>query len=124
MSLSEKVWRSIGQGRAHPSDVLNILIELDNRKGQVGLWALENELRSSLPRLRPQSRLLAAAWLEATVLYRTTYYPESQLSRLFSRLVKADSGGRPDLPGQGISRSSGACSKAWAKASPGAPSPR
>ncbi len=90
MGMSEKVWRSIGQGRAHPSDVLNVLIELDNRKGQVGLWALENELRSSLPRLGPQNRLLAAAWLEATILYRTTYYPEGRLTKLFNRFVQAD----------------------------------
>ncbi|GIW25552.1 hypothetical protein [Meiothermus sp.] len=85
MNFSENVWKTIGRGTAHPSEVLNTLIELDNRKGQIGLWALENELREKMLLLRPSARPLAQAWLEATILYRTTYYPEGRLSRLFHR---------------------------------------
>ncbi|RDI95980.1 hypothetical protein DV704_03400 [Meiothermus sp. QL-1] len=85
MSSAEKVWRSIGRGRAHPSEVLNTLIELDNRQGAVGLYALERELGRALPRLRPSARPLAQAWLEAVVLYRQTYYPEARLARLLCR---------------------------------------
>lgn len=90
MNISEIVWRSVGRGSAHPSEVLNALIELDNRKGQIGLWALENELRAKMPLLRPTARPLAQAWLEATVLYRTTYYPEGRLSKLFHRFVQPE----------------------------------
>jgi len=52
MKTSEIVWRSVGRGTVHPNEVLNALIELDNRRGQIGLWALENELRAKIPRLR------------------------------------------------------------------------
>ncbi|MCX7600763.1 MAG: hypothetical protein N2Z75_02355 [Meiothermus sp.] len=90
MNINENVWKTIGRGAVHPSEVLNTLIELDNRKGQIGLWALENELREKMPLLRPSARLLAQAWLEATVQYRTTYYPETRLTRLWNRLVGAE----------------------------------
>jgi hypothetical protein len=66
--------------------VLNTLIELDNRRGQTGLWALENELRGQMPRLRPAAQVLAKAWLEAVVQYRATYYTETKLAKLFSQL--------------------------------------
>lgn len=56
MNISEIVWRPVGRGSAHPSEALNALIELDNRKGQIGLWALENELRAKMPLLRPTAR--------------------------------------------------------------------
>ncbi|GIW34643.1 hypothetical protein [Meiothermus sp.] len=95
MNINENVWRTIGRGTAHPSEVLNTLIELDNRKGQIGLWALENELREKMPLLRPVVQPLAQAWLEATILYRTTYYPEDRLSRLFHRFTQPE---RPHLP--------------------------
>ncbi|WP_337868744.1 hypothetical protein [Meiothermus sp.] len=85
MNNNEKVWKTIGRGTVHPSEVLNTLIELDNRKGQIGLWALENELREKMPLLRPTAQPLAKAWLEATIQYRTTYYPEGRLSKLFHR---------------------------------------
>lgn len=96
MNISENVWRTIGRGTVHPSEVLNTLIELDNRKGQIGLWALENELRQKLPLLRPMARPLAQAWLEATIQYRTTYYPETRLTRLWNRLVGADAQAKPE----------------------------
>jgi len=90
MQISEIVWRSVGRGTVHPNEVLNALIELDNRRGQIGLWALENELRAKIPLLRSTAQPLAKAWLEATVLYRTTYYPEGRLSRLFHRFVRPE----------------------------------
>ncbi|WP_299431751.1 hypothetical protein [uncultured Meiothermus sp.] len=90
MNNNENVWKTIGRGTVHPSEVLNTLIELDNRKGQIGLWALENELRGKIPLLRPMAQPLARAWLEATIQYRTTYYPEARLTRLWNRLVGAD----------------------------------
>ncbi|MCS7057781.1 MAG: hypothetical protein NZ849_06920 [Meiothermus sp.] len=86
MSCEERIWQSIGRGKVRPSEVLNALTELDNRKGPVGLYALEQELRRKIPYLRPTAQPLAQAWLEATVLYRETYYPESRLSRLFQLL--------------------------------------
>jgi hypothetical protein len=90
MNNNENVWKTIGRGTVHPSEVLNTLIELDNRKGQIGLWALENELRGKIPLLRPMAQPLARAWLEATIQYRTTYYPEARLTKLWNRLVGAD----------------------------------
>ncbi|RIH82885.1 hypothetical protein Mterra_02494 [Calidithermus terrae] len=90
MTANETVWRSLGQGKAHPSDVLNTLIEIDNRRGLVGLWGLESELRDALPRLRPQAQALAHAWLEALALYRASYYPEGRLSRLFNRFLNKE----------------------------------
>lgn len=88
MNINENVWKTIGRGSVHPSEVLNTLIELDNRKGQIGLWALENELREKMPLLRPMAQPLAQAWLEATIQYRITYYPEGRLSRLFHRFAQ------------------------------------
>jgi hypothetical protein len=90
MNISEIVWKSVGRGAVHPSEVLNVLIELDNRKGQIGLWALENELRAKIPLLRPTAQPLAKAWLEATIQYRMTYYPEGRLSRLFNRFSQPE----------------------------------
>lgn len=90
MNSNENIWRTIGRGTVHPSEVLNTLIELDNRKGQIGLWALENELRQKMPLLRPTAQPLAQAWLEATIQYRTTYYPEGRLTRLFNRFVQSE----------------------------------
>ena len=90
MNNNENIWRTIGRRTVHPSEVLNILIELDNRKGQIGLWALENELREKMPLLRPAALPLAKAWLEATVLYRTTYYPEGRLSKLLHRFLQPE----------------------------------
>jgi hypothetical protein len=95
MTKTEIVWRSLGQGKAHPSDVLNTLIEIDNRRGLVGLWALEAELRQALPRLRPQAQALAQAWLEALCLYRASYYPEGRLSKLFNRFLLKESQPEP-----------------------------
>ncbi|WP_277188290.1 hypothetical protein [Meiothermus ruber] len=43
-----------------------------------------------MPLLRPAARPLAQAWLEATVLYRTTFYSEGRLSRLFHRFVQPE----------------------------------
>lgn len=85
MTASEFVIKSLGQGKAHPADVLNTLIDLDNRRGQVGLWALENQLREQMPRLRPSAQALAQAWLEAVQLYRQTHYHQSTLAQLFAR---------------------------------------
>lgn len=90
MNSNENIWKTIGRRSVHPSEVLNALIELDNRKGQIGLWALENELREKMPLLRPAAQLIAKAWLEATVHYRATYYPEARLTKLWNRLVKAE----------------------------------
>lgn len=90
MNINENVWKTIGRGTVHPSEVLNTLIELDNRKGQVGLWALENELREQISRLRPASQTLAKAWLEATVQYRSTYYPETRLSKLWNHFARTE----------------------------------
>jgi hypothetical protein len=90
MNNNENIWKTIGRRTVHPTEVLNTLIELDNRKGQIGLWALENELRAKIPLLRPAAQPMARAWLEATIQYRTTYYPEARLTRLWNRLVGAD----------------------------------
>ena len=90
MTSTDTVWKTIGRGTVHPSEVLNTLIELDNSKGQIGLWALENELRCCLPKLRPNAQTLATAWLEALQQYRATYYPETNLSRMFSRFISKE----------------------------------
>lgn len=95
MNATDTVWRSLGRQKIHPGDVLNALIEIDNRRGQIGLWALENELREKLPRLRPVAQPLAQAWLGAIQLYRETYYPEDRLSKLFARLISNPSQALP-----------------------------
>ena len=93
MTITDTVWQTIGRGTVHPSEVLNTLIELDNRKGQIGLWSLENELRDKLPKLRPQAQPLAKAWLEATQQYRATYYAEGTLTKLWDRIT-----GKEEMP--------------------------
>jgi hypothetical protein len=88
MNATLNVWKSLGRNKAHPADVLNTLIEVDNHKGQIGLWALENQIRQQMPRLRPSAQCLAQAWLEAIAAYRATHYPEGPLSKLFSRFTR------------------------------------
>jgi hypothetical protein len=82
MTAFPSIWQTIGRGTAHPNEVLNLLIELDNRRGMLGLWDLENELRAGLPKLRPNSQAMATAWLEAVQEYRAAYYPEGNLIKL------------------------------------------
>jgi hypothetical protein len=84
MSSVDFVWRSLGKGKAHPTEVINTLIEIENCKGLLGLCTLEHDLRAQLPRLRPQAQALAKTWLEAIHTYRTAYYPESGISKLFA----------------------------------------
>lgn len=91
MTANPTVWRSLGRGKVLPSEVLNTLVELDNRRGLLGLWALEAELKEHLPRLRPRAQALANAWLEAISAYRATYYPQNALSRIFARIASLES---------------------------------
>lgn len=94
MNATQTVWKSLGRGKIHPTEVLNTLIEIDNRKGQIGLWSLENELREQMSRLRPVAQPLAQAWLEAISAYRATYYPEGPMAKLFARFSKTE---QPEL---------------------------
>lgn len=84
MSSVDFVWRSLGKGKAHPTEVINTLIEIENTRGLLGLCMLEHDLRQQLPRLRPQAQVLARIWLEAIHAYRSAYYPESGISKLFA----------------------------------------
>lgn len=84
------VWRSLGRGKVHPSEVLNALIELDNRRGMLGLEALEAEINEHLLRLSPRAQVLANAWLEAISAYRAAYYPRSALAKIFARIVNLE----------------------------------
>lgn len=88
MTATNRMWQTIGSRQAHWTLVVNLLIEVDNARGQVGLWALENDLLAGLPKLLPVQREVAQAWLEALRLYHDTYYPEKRLSRLFGRLAE------------------------------------
>lgn len=90
MSDNPAVWRSLGRGKVHPSEVLNALIELDNRRGLLGLEALEAEISEHLPRLSPRTQVLANAWLEAIAAYRVAYYPRSALAKIFGRIVNLE----------------------------------
>lgn len=85
MTMNPVVLRSLSRGVAHPSLVLNTLIELDNQKGLPGLQGLEEALQLSSPRLRPSAQPLAQAWLEAVILYRKTYYPRVSMLQLLFR---------------------------------------
>lgn len=71
---------------ALPSEMLNLLIEVDNREGRRGLDRLEAEIRYAERRLRRRGHPQAARlnlWLRALAAYRETYYPRrSFLSRL------------------------------------------
>lgn len=68
------------------SEMLNLLIEVDNREGRRGLDRLEAEIRYAERRLRLSGHPQAARlnlWLRALAAYRETYYPRrSFLSRL------------------------------------------
>ena len=76
---------------ALPSEVLNLLIEVDNREGRRGLDRLEAEIRSAEQRLRRSGHPQAARlnlWLRALALYRETYYPRRSLLSRF-RLLRS-----------------------------------
>jgi len=70
---------------AMPSEMLNLLIEVDNREGRRGLDRLEVEIRYAERRLRqsghPQAIRLNL-WLRALAAYRETYYPQRTLWKL------------------------------------------
>ena len=80
--MTQTVIKSLGRGFAHPCEVLNTLIELDNQYGQLGLRQFEADLQAQLPRLRPQARHLALLWLEAGIEYRRSHYPTSLVQRV------------------------------------------
>lgn len=91
--MTKSVLRTLGRGSAHPCEVLNTLIELDNHQGEVGLRQLETLLQAQLPCLRPQARHLALLWLEATLEYRHNHYPSSLVQRVLRWVAR--SGVRP-----------------------------
>ncbi|WP_457629857.1 hypothetical protein [Oceanithermus sp.] len=74
---------------ALPAEMLNLLIEVDNREGLRGLDRLEAEIRYAERRLRRSGHPQAARlnlWLRALSAYREAYYPRrSFLKRLFRR---------------------------------------
>ena len=88
MKLANTIWKSIGSGKANPTDVFNLLVELDNRKGQLGLWALEKEIYSKREEVRTEVQPLLDSWVSAITVYRESYYPSSAVSRLFGRPAK------------------------------------
>jgi hypothetical protein len=94
--MTKTVLKTLGRGSAHPCEVLNALIELDNHQGEAGLRQLETLLQAQLPRLRPQARHLALLWLEATLEYRHSHYPSSLVQRVLRWVAR--SGVRPMAP--------------------------
>jgi hypothetical protein len=72
MRTLETIARSLKEGKAHPSTVLNALIEAENAGGLPALSELEERLarleRSALERRDPALPLILA-WLKATRAY-------------------------------------------------------
>ncbi|WP_457636872.1 hypothetical protein [Oceanithermus sp.] len=69
---------------ALPSEMLNLLIEVDNREGRKGLDRLEAEIRYAERRLRRHGHPQAARlnlWLRALNAYRETFYPRRSFLR-------------------------------------------
>ncbi len=89
--MTKSVLKTLGRGSAHPCEVLNILIELDNRHGEGGLRQLEVMLQAQLPRLRPQAKHLALLWLEACLTYRQSHYPGSLVRRVLRWVARSTS---------------------------------
>jgi len=79
----------LSPARALPGEMLNLLIEVDNREGRRGLDRLEAEIRYAHERLRRVNHPQAARlnlWLKALEAYRNAYYPRRNLLiRLFAR---------------------------------------
>lgn len=75
--------------RTLPGEMLNLLIEVDNREGRRGLDRLEAEIRYAHARLRRVNHPQAARlnlWLKALDAYRNAYYPRRNLlGRLLAR---------------------------------------
>jgi len=80
MNQIERLFRT--PKAALPSEMLNLLIEVDNREGRRGLDRLEAEIRYAERRLRRRGHPQAARlnlWLRALAAYRETYYPRRAL---------------------------------------------
>jgi len=80
MNQIERLFRA--PEAALPSEMLNLLIEVDNREGRRGLDRLEAEIRYAERRLRRRGHPQAARlnlWLRALAAYRETYYPRRSL---------------------------------------------
>lgn len=75
--------------QALPAEMLNLLIEVDNREGSAGLERLEREIKDALRRLQaaghPQAARLTL-WLKALDAYRHAYHPRPRGLRLFRRV--------------------------------------
>ncbi len=70
--------------RALPAEMLNLLIEIDNREGRSGLDRLQHEIEEARRRLQAAGHPQAerpALWLKALEAYRRTYHPRPRLAR-------------------------------------------
>ena len=71
--------------RALPAEMLNLLIEVDNREGAAGLARLEREIVHAQQRLRASGHPQAARltlWLEALEAYRDAHQRRRSLHAL------------------------------------------
>ena len=78
MRILETISETLQSQRAHPTTVLNALIELENDGGASALYELEYRLARMTRTLfenRDSSHRVAKAWLEATRAYLETYAP-------------------------------------------------
>ena len=72
MRTLETIAQTLKRGTAHPTVVLNTLIELENGGGAAALYELEYRLARlvrAMSERRDPERDLARAWLEATRAY-------------------------------------------------------
>ncbi|HGY10067.1 MAG TPA: hypothetical protein ENK37_08475 [Oceanithermus profundus] len=71
--------------QALPAEMLNLLIEVDNREGVAGLDRLEREIAHAQQRLHESGHPQAARlilWLKALEAYRATYHRRRPLRAL------------------------------------------
>lgn len=77
MRVLETIADTLKKGQAHPTTVLNALIEADNQGGKNALRDLEEHLLRSARALKERQHPhaeLAQAWLHATRMYLINYY--------------------------------------------------
>ena len=77
MRILDVIADSLKKGQAHPTTVMNALIEADNQGGKNALRDLEEHLLRSARALKDRQHPhaeLAHAWLHATRMYLINFY--------------------------------------------------
>lgn len=92
MRILETIAQTLRSSRAHPTNVLNALIELENAGGSAALYELEYRLARLVRAMRERddhALPIAQGWLSATRAYCETH---AQMGAIPAGVIQAQTG--------------------------------